>query len=54
MGSADWMPRNLDRRVEIMFPILDEKLKEKGMHILNVQLSDNLKAPCAGPGWDLQ
>ena len=37
MGSADWMPRNLDRRVEIMFPILDEKLKEKAMHILNVQ-----------------
>lgn len=52
MGSADWMPRNLDRRVEIMFPILDEKLKEKAMHILNVQLSDKLKSPCAGPGWD--
>ena len=49
MGSADWMPRNLDRRVEIMFPILDEKLKEKAMHILNVQLSDNLKAHVLGP-----
>ena len=43
------MPRNLDRRVEIMFPILDEKLKEKAMHILNVQLSDNLKAHVLGP-----
>ena len=49
MGSAVWMPRNRDRRVEIMFPILDEKLKEKAMHILNVQLSDNLKAHVLGP-----
>ena len=44
MGSADWMPRNLDRRVEIMFPILDEELREKTKHILQVQLDDNLKA----------
>ena len=29
MGSADWMPRNLDRRVEILFPVLDDTLKEK-------------------------
>ncbi len=44
MGSADWMPRNLDRRVEITFPILAEELKEKAIHILQVQLDDNLKA----------
>lgn len=44
MGSADWMPRNLDRRVEILFPILDEELRKKAMHILQVQLDDNLKA----------
>ncbi len=44
MGSADWMPRNLDRRVEILFPILDEELRKKTMHILKVQLEDNLKA----------
>ena len=44
MGSADWMPRNLDRRVEILFPILDEELRKKAMHILNVQLEDNVKA----------
>lgn len=49
MGSADWMPRNLDRRVEIMFPILDEKLREKTMHILKVQLNDNLKAHVLQP-----
>lgn len=44
MGSADWMPRNLDRRVEIMFPVLDEDLKEQVKHILFVELSDNTKA----------
>lgn len=44
MGSADWMPRNLDRRVEIIFPILDEALKEKAYHILEVELADNVKA----------
>ncbi len=49
MASADWMPRNLDRRVEIMFPILDESLKEKAMHILEVQLEDNMKAHVLQP-----
>ena len=44
MGSADWMPRNLDRRVEILFPVEDEKLKARICHILEVQLADNVKA----------
>ena len=44
MGSADWMPRNLDRRVEIIFPVEDGVLKSKVKHILDVQLADNLKA----------
>ena len=44
MGSADWMPRNLDRRVEILFPVLNEELREKVKHILAVELSDNMKA----------
>ena len=44
MGSADWMPRNLDRRVEIMFPVEDEILKSQVKHILDVQLGDTLKA----------
>ena len=44
MGSADWMPRNLDRRVEILFPVENPDLKEEVMHILKVQLADNCKA----------
>ncbi len=44
MGSADWMPRNLDRRVEITFPVEDIDLKKEIIDILNVQLADNLKS----------
>ena len=44
MGSADWMPRNLDRRVEILFPVDNEHAKEEAIHILEVELQDNVKA----------
>ena len=44
MGSADWMPRNLDKRVEIIFPVLDDKLKDKAYHILELELADNVKS----------
>lgn len=44
MGSADWMPRNLDKRVEITFPVEDVKLKHKVIDILNIQLADTMKA----------
>ena len=44
MGSADWMPRNLDKRVEILFPVEDETLKEEIIHILDIQFADNVKA----------
>ena len=43
-GSADWMPRNLERRVEILFPIEEENLKEKAYHILEGELRDTIKA----------
>lgn len=49
MGSADWMPRNLDKRVEIMFPVEEESLKEQVMHVLKVQLEDNVKAHILKP-----
>ncbi|NBH34784.1 RNA degradosome polyphosphate kinase [Clostridiaceae bacterium] len=49
MGSADWMPRNLDKRVEILFPVEDESLKEQVIHILQVQLEDNVKAHILQP-----
>ena len=44
MGSADWMPRNLDKRVEIVFPVEDEKLMREVMHILDLEFEDNVKA----------
>lgn len=49
MGSADWMPRNLDKRVEILFPIECERLKKEAMHILQIQLADNTKAHILQP-----
>lgn len=49
MASADWMSRNLDRRVEIMFPVEDAKLKKEVKHILDVQLEDNVKAQLMQP-----
>ncbi len=44
MGSADWMPRNLDKRVEILFPVEAEDLKDEIRHILDIQLADTKKA----------
>lgn len=49
MGSADWMPRNLDRRVEIMFPVEDETLMERILHVLKVEFQDNVKAHILQP-----
>ena len=48
MGSADWMPRNLDKRVEILFPVEKSELKKEVIHILDIQLSDNVKAHIMG------
>ena len=49
MGSADWMPRNLDRRVEIVFPVEDEQIKEELIHILDLEFRDNVKAHILQP-----
>lgn len=49
MGSADWMPRNLDKRVEIVFPVEDADIKEEVMHIMDTLLKDNVKAHILQP-----
>ena len=43
-ASADWMPRNLEKRVEILFPIEQENLKKEVIHILDMEFQDNVKA----------
>ncbi len=44
LSSADWMSRNLDRRVEVAFPILDENLRAEVRHLLDLEREDNVKA----------
>ena len=44
LSSADLMPRNLDHRVEVGFPILDPDIKSEIIDIINIQLMDNTKA----------
>jgi len=44
ISSADWMIRNLDHRIEVTCPILDEDIKKVVKTILQIQLSDNVKA----------
>ena len=44
LTSADWMRRNLNRRIETAFPILDPEIKREIIDILNIQLRDNVKA----------
>ncbi len=44
LASADWMPRNLDRRVEIAFPVLDRALQAQVREVLEIQLADTVKA----------
>ncbi len=44
ISSADWMVRNFDHRFETACPIYDDSLKKEIMDIINIQLSDNVKA----------
>ena len=44
LASADWMPRNLDRRVELMFPVEKETLKKRLRNVLRIQWADNTQA----------
>ncbi len=44
LASADWMPRNLNRRVELMFPIEDPDCRDRVLEILEVELNDTIRA----------
>ncbi|MDP9040946.1 MAG: hypothetical protein M3N30_03130, partial [Bacteroidota bacterium] len=44
ISSADWMVRNMDHRIEATCPVLDSKIRSELKDILNIQLSDNVKA----------
>ncbi len=44
LTSADWMKRNLYRRIETAFPVTDKKIKKQIIDILDIQLNDNVKA----------
>lgn len=44
LSSADWMRRNLDRRIEVAFPIYDPTLRQRLRSILDIQLQDTVKA----------
>jgi polyphosphate kinase len=48
IGSADWMRRNLDSRMEAIMPVMDKRIKEELEHILDVYERDNVTA------WDMR
>ena len=48
MASADWMERNFDQRLEILFPVIDPECKKQALEILDVGFKDNVKA------WEMQ
>lgn len=49
LASADWMVRNLSRRVEVAFPILDEQIRQEILDLLRLQLADNTKSRILDP-----
>ncbi|MDR2768341.1 MAG: polyphosphate kinase 1 [Treponema sp.] len=44
ISSSDWMPRNLERRVELLIPLLDEKIKSEVKEILESYFKDNVQS----------
>jgi len=53
LSSADWMPRNFDRRLELLFPVDDKKIKKNLSDLLKLYFKDNTKAWRLGSdgGW---
>lgn len=54
LSSADWMPRNLDRRVEVACPIYDEEIQQEIRRYLDIQWRDNVKARALNKDLDNQ
>ena len=52
LSSADWMPRNFDRRLELMFPVEDRKNKKELIQLLRLYFKDNVKAWILNPDGD--
>jgi polyphosphate kinase len=44
LSSADWMPRNLDRRIELLFPVETEEARAKALRALDAMFLDNVKS----------
>jgi len=44
MGSADWMNRNIYRRIEVCFPVYDQAIRDEVIRMLHIQLADNVQA----------
>lgn len=44
MGSADWMNRNIYRRIEVCFPLYDARIKAEILHLIDLQWQDNVQA----------
>jgi polyphosphate kinase len=54
LGSADLMPRNLDRRLEVTFPIFDKEIQAEVLEMIHIQLRDNTKARIINEAQDNQ
>jgi len=44
LSSADWMPRNLDRRIELLFPVMAPEPRRKVLEVMDAMFLDNVKA----------
>jgi polyphosphate kinase len=44
ISSADWMRRNLHRRIEVAFPVFDRQLKQEIKDMIGIQMMDTMKA----------
>ena len=49
MASADWMPRNLNRRVELLFPVEDKECRARVLEVLEVELADTVRTSFLSP-----